>query len=202
MAGGGNAHAAAGYFQLALDRNAMSHRGRNRQRARAVNRQGILGEHRCVNVVIVNRLKRIAAGKVVLRARRQRQKHLIGLAYIDRSGGFAMNGHAIKHQLHLGVLGRVHNDLPILQRTRQHVNALCRNRCGRTADGHALRACGNFAIKQLNHRRLVRIVILRQIPRGKIVFLLRQRGAERQKCQRQHQANEFFQLHHFFFLLF
>ena len=37
MAGGGSAHAAAGYFQLALDRNAISRRGRNRQRARAVN---------------------------------------------------------------------------------------------------------------------------------------------------------------------
>ena len=57
MAGGGNAHAAAGYFQLALDRNAMSRRGRNRQRARAVKdvykRQGMdNGSTNCSRMVI------------------------------------------------------------------------------------------------------------------------------------------------------
>ena len=130
--------------EVVLADDAVSGRRGDRQAARAVEGQVLLGEQRRVDVD-----KFPAVGQRVLRPLRQRQEHLIGFEHIQRRGGPAGDLHAVKNQLHLRRVGRVDDEHAVVKRAGNHIGRRLRNRDDRAGDADGVRiGLGRIAVER------------------------------------------------------
>ena len=120
------------------------------QGAAAVQRQVATAEQRSVRLVGIG-LKRVisAISQRVLRAIGQGHEALVRILHVRCRPIFVMDGRACKHQLHLVVIARGHQQLPVGQLTRNHVRA--RRRDGDAVGGSGCARAGNCCGIALEH---------------------------------------------------
>ncbi len=121
---------AARDHKVVLRAHRMAVRAGHRQGSRSVQREVGTAEQRGVRLVgaVFEHVFR-AVGERVLRPVGQRDEALVGLLHVHGGPVLVVDGRAREDDLHLRVLRRLHRQLPVVERTRHHVDALGR-------DGH------------------------------------------------------------------
>ena len=109
--------------QLVLTNDAVSGRRADLQAPRTVEGNIIPGVDHGVHIILVDRGEGTAVGEGTGRAIGQRDKYLVRLLHIYGGKCIGPDAHSVKHQLHLILFARVHNDTAIIQRSCENISA-------------------------------------------------------------------------------
>ena len=127
----------------------MTGLGRHGERAAALDREIVLGKDGGVYGVVVRLNVFAGRGKRVFAPRNERENDLFGVDHIKRGAVFAGNGNAVERENDL-FLRRVHDDLPVGERSRHAVAAAGGDRDGVSDNEYAAALGARRAVRELD----------------------------------------------------